>query len=228
MASSSAAVRRAHVWRGPGTRGCGGLPGTPVPKQRAIHEHDLAQLPNGTFVLFYAGNTLPGDQGFLATSDALIHWRTSYAANPALPLPLKQCGAYPDSTCWDGEHRRSRSLFRYKEMWYLLYEGTTHHPDSLGGCWGDTIGLSRAASPEGPFIERHPLQVMVPPCPDPSFDSTWTGWSRAFVDEAAGELLVLHAAGGRDMQLAWPHDYASTELRRWSLDKLVNWMVLDV
>ena len=61
---------------------CGGVPGTTsVPQQRSIHEHDLIQLPNGTFALFYAGNTRPGDQGFLATSDDLLTW-TNYAGNP--------------------------------------------------------------------------------------------------------------------------------------------------
>ena len=42
---------------------CGGTPGTtPVSRQRPIHEHDLLQLPNGTFAIYYAGNTQPGDQ----------------------------------------------------------------------------------------------------------------------------------------------------------------------
>ena len=85
---------------------CGG--GTQADKtsaQRPIHEHDLLQLPNGTFVVFYAGNTAAGDQGFLATSADLVTW-VNYQGNPALPLPIKQCGVYPHSTCWDGEHRR--------------------------------------------------------------------------------------------------------------------------
>ena len=93
---------------------------------------------------------------------------------------------------------------------------------------GDTIGLSRSRHLEGPYIERHPLQVidpclfrriyftlgnsndeidvillisglremlvrlsglqiMIAPQPDPSFDSTWTGWPRALLDESAGK-----------------------------------------
>ena len=50
---------------------CGGAPGPaacPVEQQKPIHEHDLMQLPNGTYAIFYAGNTAEGDQGFLATS----------------------------------------------------------------------------------------------------------------------------------------------------------------
>ena len=149
---------------------CGGVPGTtPVPKQRPIHEHDLLQLPNGTFALYYAGNTEAGDQGFLATSEDLVTW-TNYPANPVLPLPLKECGTYPSSSCWDGEHRRPRSVFQYGEYWYMIYEGTAQHPVSLGSCWGDTIGLSRSKQCEGPFTERHPLQIIIAPQPDPRFD----------------------------------------------------------
>lgn len=63
---------------------CGGAPGTTaVPKQRPIHEHDLIRLPNGTYAVFYAGNTVAGDQGFLATSDDLISWR-NFPGNPVL------------------------------------------------------------------------------------------------------------------------------------------------
>ena len=51
-----------------------------------------------------------------------------------LPLPLKECGVYPNSRCWDGEHRRPRSVFHYEDYWYMIYEGTTQHPNSLGGC----------------------------------------------------------------------------------------------
>ena len=199
--------------------------GAATSRARPIHEHDLLRLPNGTFVLFYAGNTAPGDQGFLATADDMRGpWR-NYAGNPALPLPLKECGAYPDSTCWDGEHRRPRSLLKFKDWWYLLYEGTTHHPSSLGGCWGDTIGLMRSKTLEGPYVERHPLQIIVPSQPNARFDSTWTGWPRAHISEITGELLVLYAAGGRDMQDSSKgiHDFASTGLRRWSLEKLTNW-----
>ena len=64
------------------------------------------------------------------------------------------------------------------------------------------------------YTERHPLQIIIPPQPDPTFDSTWTGWPRAWVDEKAGEVLVLYSAGGRDMQNSTLHDYASTGLRR--------------
>ena len=192
-------------------------------KARPIHEHDLIRLPNKTFIVFYAGNTEAGDAGFLASSDDLLHW-TNYPANPALPLPLQECGRYPNSRCWDGEHRRPRSLFYYKEYWYLLYEGTTQHPASLGGCWGDTIGLMRSTTLEGPYLERHPLQIMVPSQPGGAFDSTWTGWPRAHLNEQTGELQVLYAAGGRDMQNASSiHDYASTGLRHWPLGKLTNW-----
>ena len=38
--------------------------------------------------------------------------------------------------------------------------------------------------------------------------------------------LVLYAAGGRDMQNSTLHDYATTGLRRWSLEKLVEWELL--
>ena len=43
------------------------------------------------------------------------------------------------------------------------------------------------------------------------------------IDEELGELQVLYAAGGRGMQNTSMHPYASTGLRRWSLEKLVNW-----
>ena len=91
-----------------------------------------------TYAVYYAGNTEPGDQGFLATSEDLIHW-TNYPDNPVLPLPLKECGDYPHSKCWDGEHRRPRSVFQYKDYWYMIYEGTTHHPDMLGGCCASAV-----------------------------------------------------------------------------------------
>lgn len=71
--------------------GNGADPRVCIPTERPIHEHDLIRLSNGTFVVFYAGNTAAGDQGFLATSDDLISW-TNYDGNPALPLPLKECG----------------------------------------------------------------------------------------------------------------------------------------
>eukprot|EP01047_Picozoa_sp_COSAG01_P008738 COSAG01_NODE_348_length_18498_cov_181.563128_6_plen_99_part_00 len=90
-----------------------------MPKQRPIHEHDLIRLPNGTFALFYAGNTPAGDQGFLATSEDLISWE-NFLGNPVLPLPLKECGEYPKSKCWDGEHRRPRSVFLYQGFWHHL------------------------------------------------------------------------------------------------------------
>ena len=61
-------------------------------------------------------------------------------------------------------------MFQYKDWWYMLYEGTSQHPQTLGGCWGDTIGLSRSRNLEGPFTERHPLQIIVAPQPDPAFD----------------------------------------------------------
>jgi hypothetical protein len=114
-------------------------------------------------------------------------------------------------------------VFQYKDYWYMLYEGTTQHPISLGGCFGDTIGLTRSRHLEGPYTERHPLQVMIAPQPDPSFDSTWTGWPRAYLNESAGELQVLYSAGGRGFHNDSLHDYATTGLRKWSLDKLVDW-----
>ena len=234
LASSDCAVGCA--WRKHGVvLGCpqmnnatGGDPqvcGSATSKARPIHEHDLIHLANGTFLIFYAGNTAAGDQGFLASADEMTGpWR-NYAGNPALPLPLKECGEYPHSTCWDGEHRRPRSLLRYDGWWFLLYEGTTQNAASLGGCWGDTIGLMRSKTLEGPYVERHPLQIIIPSQPNGRFDSTWTGWPRAHISESTGELLVLYAAGGRDMQNYSKsiHDYASTGLRRWSLEKLTNW-----
>jgi len=191
-----------------------------------IHEHDLLQLTNGTFVVFYAGNTPHGDQGYMATSEDLIHW-TSYAGNPALPLPIAECGVYPNCRCWDGSHRRPRSLFTYQGHWYLLYEGTNPQAWTRTHSWGDTIGLMHSETLEGPYTERHPLQLSVPPLADPSFDSTWTGWPRAHIDEARGELLILYAAGGRGMKNASMHPFASTGLRRWNLSRLKEWQTLD-
>ena len=77
----------------------------------------IAYLNEKWFGAADAGNTAPGDQGFVATSQDLIHW-SNYAGNPVLPLPLKECGSYPHSTCWDGEHRRPRSVFQYCELQY--------------------------------------------------------------------------------------------------------------
>ena len=91
------------------------------------------------------------------------------------------------------------------------------------GCWGDTIGLMRSKTIEGPWHERHPLQIIIPPQPADAFDSTWTGWPRVHVDETGGTALVLYAAGGRDMQNSTLHDYATTGIRTWSLDKLAQW-----
>jgi hypothetical protein len=107
----------------------------------------------------------------------------------------------------------------------MLYEGTSQHlpADTLGGCWGDTIGLSRSRHLEGPYTVRHPLQIIVAPQPDNAFDSTWTGWPRVHLDAAAGELQVLYSAGGRGMKNSSMHDYATTGLRKWSLEKLANW-----
>ena len=33
-------------------------------------------------------------------------------------------------------------------------------------------------------------QVIVAPQPDSSFDSTWTGWPRALLDESAGKTEI--------------------------------------
>ena len=92
----------------------------------------------------------------------LIHWK-NYAGNPVLPLPVSECPCHDGGvcTCWDGAHRRPRSIFQYKDYWYMIYEGTARHPDKNGGCFGDTVGLSRSKNLEGPFTERHPLQVMI-------------------------------------------------------------------
>lgn len=161
--------------------------GAPVlrtrPGEDPIHEHTLNRLPNGTYLLFYTGNNgSTGDQGFLATSADLVQW-TRYGGNPALPAAsgLERGG-------WDSGHRRPRSLFQHQGWWYLLYEGTQEDPRTQ--CWGDTIGLMRARRVEGPWEDRHPLQVSVPPRVGASFDSTWTGWPRAYLDEAAGLLQV--------------------------------------
>ena len=189
----------------------------------AIHEHDLVQLENGTFVIFYAGNLPAGDQGYIATSEDLLTWH-NFPGNPAMPLPIKECGQYPDSMCWDGGHRRPRSLYRHGDYWYLIYEGTNQISwTGPNGAWGDTVGLLRSRDIEGPWVERHPLQISIPPQADPSFDSTWTGWPRAYVDNASGEVQVLYAAGGRGMKNSTMHPYASTGLRRWSLDRLGQW-----
>ena len=45
------------------------------------------------------------------------------------------------------------------------------------------------------------------------------------MDLAAGEVQVLYSAGGRDMQNSSLHDFATTGLRRWSLEKLANWSI---
>jgi len=38
------------------------------------------------------------------------------------------------------------------------------------------------------------LQIIIAPQADPSFDSTWTGWPRALLDESAGKAEKLFAA----------------------------------
>jgi len=139
-------------------------------KAAPIHEHDLIRLPNRTFLVFFAGYADGADKGWMATSDDLLTW-TGYPGNPALPTPTAECGVYPNAVCWDGVHRRPRSLFQYKGMWYLLYEGTnTERWATDTGCWGDTIGIMRSKTLEGPWTERHPLQIVipsqVPPPPD--------------------------------------------------------------
>merc|ERR1711924_533719 len=93
-----------------------------------------------------------------------------------------------------------RSLFKYQEFWYLLFEGTNAQAWTRTHAFGDTIGLMRSKNLAGPYTERHPLQIGIPPLADPSFDSTWTGWPRAYVDEEKGILEILYAAGGRGMK----------------------------
>ena len=187
--------------------------------QDPIHEHTLNRLPNGSYALFYAGfDERTGDQGWLALSEDLVSWRKA-AGGPALPAAAEVEG-------WDGGHRRPRSLFRRGAYWYLLYEGTNINAMATvtdGGCWGDTIGLMRSATLEGPWRERHPLQIVVPPRSGDAFDSTWTGWPRAFVDEATGSVEVLYSAGGNDFKNGSVHDFASTGLRRWNLTRVVDW-----
>lgn len=129
-----------------------------------INEHDLIQLANGTFVVFYAGFADAADKGWMATSEDLLTWH-DYPGNPALPTPTEECGQYPKATCWDGVHRRPRSLLQYKDYWYLIYEGTNQEPWNPTQCWGDTVGLMRSRTLEGPWIERHPLQASDPPPP---------------------------------------------------------------
>lgn len=85
-------------------------------------------------------------------------------------------------------------------------------------------GLMRSKQLEGPWVERHPLQISIPPQPDPRFDSTWTGWPKAFIDD--GMAHVLYAAGGRGMKNSSMHPFASTGLRHWNLTKLEEWIAL--
>eukprot|EP00937_MAST-01D_sp_MAST-1D-sp2_P004683 g4683.t1 len=204
---------------GPFTRH--GAPVLPTsPGQDPIHEHTLNRLPNGSFALFYAGfSPATGDQGFLAVSEDLRSWRP-FAGNPALPA-----APAPQRQGWDGGHRRPRSLFQHDGWWYLLYEGTNINRKSTvqPGCWGDTIGLMRARALEGPWDNRHPAQIAIPPRAGDVFDSTWTGWPRAHVDAARGAVHVLYSAGGNDFKNDSLHDYASTGLRTLSLAELGLW-----
>ena len=196
-----------------------GAPVLPTsPGQDPIHEHTLNRLPNGTYALFYTGfDPSTGDRGFLATSEDLVTW-SQYAGNPALPPS-------PHKSGWDGGHRRPRSLFQHGSYWYLLYEGTNINRKSTvqNGCWGDTVGLMRSRTLEGPWHDRHPLQIAVPPRPRDTFDSTWTGWPRAHVDAASGTLQVLYSAGGNDFKNSSLHDYASTGLVVFNLTRLAQW-----
>jgi len=73
------------------------------------------------------------------------------------------------------------------------------------------------------YFQSAPLLLSRVSQPGGTFDSTWTGWPRALVDETDGTLQIVYAAGGRDMQAEYPHDYATTGLRTWALDKLTNW-----
>ena len=118
-----------------------------------------------------------------------------------------------------------RSLFQYNGYFYLIYEGTNPQKWVRDNCnWGDAVGLMRSKTLEGPYVERHPLQISIPPVPG-SFDSTWTGWPKAYVDYSAGEVLVLYGAGDRSMKSrnSKMHPFASTGLRRWDLTKLARW-----
>ena len=81
----------------------------------------------------------------------------------------------------------------------------------------------RSKTLEGPWHERHPLQVIIPPGLGAAFDSTWTGWPRAWVDETKGEVQVLYAAGANDMKTSKMHPYATTGLRRWNLTEMAQW-----
>lgn len=196
-----------------------GAPVLPTIKgEDPIHEHTLNRLANGTYVLFYAAFDGHGDQGFLATSQDLVHW-TRYPGNPVLPHA-------PEADGWDGGHRRPRSLHGpLGGWWYLLYEGTNMNRKSTvsPSCWGDTIGLMRSRTLEGPWRERHPLQIAVPPQAGDRFDATWTGWPRGYINATLDELQVMYAAGGNSMQNTTGHPYASTGLRRWNLTEMQRW-----
>eukprot|EP01065_Artemidia_motanka_P006438 TRINITY_DN13168_c0_g1_i2.p1 TRINITY_DN13168_c0_g1~~TRINITY_DN13168_c0_g1_i2.p1 ORF type:complete len:500 (+),score=82.72 TRINITY_DN13168_c0_g1_i2:182-1681(+) len=184
----------------------------------AIHEHDFVRLDNGTYVIFYAAccGDCPGgmcDQGGLALSDDLKTW-TKYAGNPVLKWNR-------DRQRWDAKHRRPRGLNRVGDLWYLMYEGAAFDSDpGSANCTRDSVGLAR--SKDLLNWETHPLQVSLPWQAGSGFDSEWTGWPRAHIEN--GTVYMFYAAGGPDM-LNVSRRWASTGLRTWNLSKYVDWSV---
>ena len=177
-----------------------------------IHEHTLNRLENGSYLIFYAGccgeNQVGayapfgvGDQGHLAYSEDLIHWRKAGVVFPTPSIALR------DVHNGDGTHRRPRSLHRIGEYWHLLYEGASPIIDYQvdpsqrdgwvmnGALWRDSVGLARAPDLKGPW-EPHPLKLSVPQGSGVRFDAAWTGWPRAIVQQnpAGGTVQIFYAA----------------------------------
>ena len=68
---------------------------------------------------------------------------------------------------------------------------TLHGATSVAGPWTlhEFISLSYIYEwISFKVVRMSGLQIIIAPQPDPSFDSTWTGWPRALLNESAGKI----------------------------------------
>lgn len=180
------------------------------------------------------------DQGGIATSEDLQHWR--FTQQPVLPHrynehsgcdPLRD-NCHPNvAQYWDGAFVRPRSLNKIGDWWFCLYEGANGYPrhgtepgadsEHITGCDAvtDSIGIARARDILGPWDMSFPLHLAVPQPPGDRYDSVWVGWPR-MIRHNATHMYVFYAAGGLDFWTNGTNHIADTGLMVVSIDELVS------
>lgn len=183
-----------------------------------VHLHTCLKLDDGRYALLYTGFGMAheptkeraGDQGGLAFSDDLVHWK-KYEGNPVLAFA-------PVGTFYD-EHLRPKGILKRGEWYYLFFEGA--HYDKL---WFDQASLAR--SKDLIHWEKFPY-----PLPSlgtgPNYDSIVTEWPVPTISPE-GDMVLFYMClplGGYSMMPKDPNKLSicMTKLPNSTLDHWDNY-----